>query len=181
MHTKYLRSVLLVSLMLDFLCWRFYQSVVTELIYACWFLSCSGFFIFVADGRVYLVWTSSSVASTYIIVRASMNLHSGWIQAVFLPSVWGQVVYVVLVGCLMVSDTSILNTWHVDVISPFWCCYVKVQIFYLNTAVSMCLGFSGLSSSILSSKRCSGTFTSLRRVSFTPYDVSEAAQKNGGE
>ena len=41
MPPKYLRSIILVTLLLDFLGRRYSQIVVTELIYACWFLSLS--------------------------------------------------------------------------------------------------------------------------------------------
>ena len=84
------------------------------------------FFIFLDDWKGYLVWSSSSIDSPSMIFGSSMNLYSGCILAVALPSVCGQVIYVVLVSCLMGPGLAALNGWHVDVISLLICCYVKV-------------------------------------------------------
>ena len=61
-----------------------------------------------------------------MIVGDSMNLHSGCILAVALPPVCGQVIYMVLVSCLMGSGPDALNAFNVNVISLLHCCYVKV-------------------------------------------------------
>ena len=51
-----------------------------------------------------------------MIVGANINLHSGCILAVVLTSVCGQVIYMVLVSCLMGYGPAALNVCHVDVI-----------------------------------------------------------------
>ena len=56
------------------------------------------FVIFVVGGRGTLLYTYSYVASPYMIFGSSMNLHSGCSLAVALPSVWGQVIYMLLVS-----------------------------------------------------------------------------------
>ena len=91
----------------------------------------SGFLVsllryFVAGGRGYLACTSSSVDSTSINIGASMNLHSGFRLAVVLRTVWGQIIYVLLVSFLMGSGPTALNTCPVAVISHICCFYVKV-------------------------------------------------------
>ena len=53
---------------------------------------------------------SSSVASPYIFVGASINLHSSCSRSALLPSVWGQVIWVLLVSCLMGSVPAALNS-----------------------------------------------------------------------
>ena len=45
-----------------------------------------------------------------------MNLHSSCRRAIALQSVCGQMIYVVLVSCLMGSGTYALNVYHIDVI-----------------------------------------------------------------
>ena len=55
------------------------------------------FVIFIAYRRGSLVWISSSIASTSTIVEASIKLHSGCILIVVLLSVFGQIIYLVLV------------------------------------------------------------------------------------
>ena len=55
------------------------------------------FVIFVVDGGGYLLCNSSYVASPSMIFGSSMNLHSGCSCVVALPSVWGQVIYMLLV------------------------------------------------------------------------------------
>ena len=63
-----------------------------------------------------------------MIVGAPMNLNSGCILDVVLPSVFGHVIYVVLVSCLIGSGPAALNECHVDVIPLLRYCYVKVVL-----------------------------------------------------
>ena len=82
------------------------------------------------------IWctNSSSIASTYMIVRYPMNLRSGCSWAVALPSVWGQVIYLVLFNFLMRAGPAALNTCHVDVISPF---SVALLIYFWDTPIRL--------------------------------------------
>ena len=86
--------------------WTDFFLLVSELLY---------FGIFLADSKISLVWTSSSVDSPSMIFGASMNLYISFRRAVALPFVFGQVVYVVLVSCFVGSGLSALQ------LMPRWC------------------------------------------------------------
>ena len=74
----------------------------------------------------FLVFTYYSVDSSSITDGASMNLHSGFSQDFALPSVWGQVIYMLLVSCLVGSGPATLNAYHVSVV------FAMSKLFFLG-------------------------------------------------
>ena len=67
-----------------------------------------------------MVFTSSSVASTYIIIGDSMDLYSGCGRAVLLKYIRVQVIYVLLGSCLMGYGPAALKACYVAFIPIFF-------------------------------------------------------------
>ena len=93
------------------------------------------FVVFVSDGRGSLFCTSYYVTSPSLIVIDSIS--SSFYVA--LLSVWGQLICMLLVSCLMGYGPSALNTFHVAVIDP-------IPFFFMSKL--FILGFSHISDSV---------------------------------